>query len=243
VTARSEGKEEPTPGKNWRRLLGPGVVAIGVLLILLSPLWAPLLLRRMAFFRVRHVEVVGARYVEPRDIIARLNVDTLASVWDATGPWKTRASAHPLVKEAEIDRKLPGTLVVRLVEHVPIALVPTAGGFRVYDERGVALPIDPTIADVNAPILARADSALLRMLGNARRTAPGLYGRMSEVRRDGGGRELVVILDSLPVRALADVSLQRLQDAELVDRDLARRRLRPTELDLRYRDQVIARLP
>ena len=239
----TDTKPEPTAPPRWQRFIVPGVIAALVVLALLSPLWAPLFLRRMSFFRVRHVEVVGARYVDPRDILTRLKVDTLASVWDPSGPWKSRVAQHPLVREVEMDRKLPGTLVVRLVEHVPVALVPTPGGFRVYDERGVSLPIDPTVADVNAPILARADSGILRLLGTARRTAPRLYGRFSEVRKDGGGRELVVVFDSLPVRALTDVTLQRLEDAELVERDLARRRLHPTELDLRYRDQVIARLP
>lgn len=239
----TDTKPEPTARARWRRFVVPGIIATLVFLALLSPLWAPLFLRRMAFFRVRHVEVVGARYVDPRDILARLRVDTLASVWDPSGAWKARVAQHPLVRDVEMDRKLPGTLVVRLVEHVPVALVATPGGFRVYDERGVSLPIDPTAADVNAPILARADSGILRLLGTARRTAPRLYGRFSEVRKEGGGRELVVVFDSLPVRAPADVTLQRLADAELVEQDLARRRLRPSELDLRFRDQVIARLP
>ncbi len=241
--AITDTKPEPKAPFDWRRWIGPGAIAFGVVVLLLSPLWAPLFLRRMDFFRVRHVEIVGARYVEPSDVLARLRVDTTASVWDPSEAWRRRVAAHPLVREVELDRRLPGTLVVRLVEHVPVALVPTPSGFRVYDERGVSLPIDPTSADVNAPILARADSVLLRLLGVVRRSAPALYGRLSEVRREGGGRELLVVFDSLPVRALADVTLQRLQDAELVEQDLARRRVRPIELDLRYRDQIIARLP
>lgn len=232
----------PAARARWKRWVGPGLVASVVFLALLSPLWGPLLLRHMSFFRVRHIEVVGTRYIDPADILARLRVDTLASVWDPNGHWKDRVAGHPLVREVEMDRKLPGTLVVRLVEHVPVALVPAPGGFLVYDERGVPLPIDPTVADVNAPILARADSAILRLLGAARTSAPRLYERLSEVRRDAGGRELVVVLDSLPVKALASVTLHRLADAELVERDLARRQLRPIELDLRYRDQVIVRL-
>lgn len=224
-----------------RRWTIPLALAAAAFFILLAPLWAPVLLRRMAFFRVRHIEVVGARYVQPRDILDRLRVDTLASVWDPARPLETRVAQHPLVREVKVGRRLPGTLVVRLVEHTPVALVPTADGFRAYDERGVSLPIDPTTADVDAPILARPDSAMLRLLGAARTEAPELYRRLSEVRREGTS-ELLFVLDSLPVRALADVTLHRLEDLELVERDLARRRLRATELDLRYRDQVIARL-
>ena len=219
----------------------PAVLAAAAFIALLVPIWAPVVLRRMDFFHVRHVEVVGARYLEPDEIISRMRVDTMASVWDRTGGMRDRIAQHPLVRDVRIDRKLPGTLVVRIVEHVPVALVPTDNGFKAYDERGIALPIDPTSAEVDVPIVSSPEGGTLRLLGAVRTQAPGLYRRLSEVRRNGPG-ELLFVLDSIPVRALADVTLQRLTDLELVERDLARRRLRATELDLRYRDQVIARL-
>jgi len=226
--------------RRWSRLV---LVAGGVLLVLLSPLWAPLLMRHMAFFRVRHVEVVGARYLQARDILDRIHIDTTASVWDPLAPLERRIAQHPLVQDVEVDRKLPGTLVVRVVEHAPVALVSTAAGFKAYDERGIALPIDPSTADVDAPIMTRPDPEVFRLLGQTRARAPGLYRRVSEVRREGpAGTELLFMIDSLPVRAPGDVTLQRLEDLELVEQDLARRRLRAIELDLRYRDQVIARL-
>ena len=165
-----DSADRSSPRKRW--WLVPVAIALAAFFLLLSPLWAPLLFRNMAFFRVRHVEIVGARYIQPRDILDRLRVDTLASVWDPMARLETRVRGHPLVRQVKIDRKLPGTLVVRLVEHAPVALVATANGFRAYDERGVSLPIDPTTADVDAPILPRADSALLRLLGAARTQAP-----------------------------------------------------------------------
>jgi cell division protein FtsQ len=224
-----------------KRWIVPAAIAAGAFFVLMAPLWAPLFLRRMTFFQVRHIEVVGARYVEPRDVLRRMRVDTLASVWDPARPLEARVAAHPLVRSVEIDRRLPGTLVVRLVEHAPVALVPSPSGFRVYDDRGVALPIDPAVVDVDAPILGRLDTVVLRLLGAARAGAPELYRRLSEVRREGQN-EILLVLDSVPVRALANVTLQRLADLEPVEHDLAGRKLRAIELDLRYRDQVIARL-
>jgi cell division protein FtsQ len=235
-------KSDDTGASRRRWWKVPLIIALAAFFILLAPIWAPVLFRQMDFFRVRHVEVVGAHYIQPRDVLERLRVDTLNSVWDPTGPLETRVSSHPLVREVQIDRRLPGTLVVRLVEHVPVALVATSGGFKTYDERGVALPIDPAATDVDAPILDRPDTLLLRLLGAARRQAPALYLRLSEVRRERRD-ELVLILDSVPVRAPADVTLERLADLELVEQDLARRHRRAIELDVRYRDQVIARLP
>jgi cell division protein FtsQ len=219
----------------------PAFVAAGAFLLLLSPLWAPLVFRNMAFFRVRHVEVVGARYIQPREILERLRVDTLASVWDPLGRLEARVRDHALVREVVIERKLPGTLVVRLNEHAPVALVATTNGFRVYDERGIVLPINPTTSALDAPILALPDTGLLRLLGAARTRAPAIFNRMSEARRVGRD-EFLLVWDSIAVRTLSDVTLERLDDLQLVEQDLARRRLRATELDLRFRDQVIARL-
>jgi cell division protein FtsQ len=42
---------------------------------------------------------------------------------------------------------------------------------------------------------------------------------------------------------MTSFTLARLSDIDPVQRDLAQRQQRAAELDLRYRDQVIARLP
>jgi cell division protein FtsQ len=47
----------------------------------------------------------------------------------------------------------------------------------------------------------------------------------------------------LVVRAGVDVTPSRFADVALVEGDLARRGVRPVELDVRFRDQVVARLP
>jgi cell division protein FtsQ len=53
----------------------------------------------------------------------------------------------------------------------------------------------------------------------------------------------MIDLDGTPVRAMRDISTARLAEIEPVEEDLARRGFRAAELDLRYKDQVIARLP
>ena len=97
---------------------------------------------------------------------------------------------------------------------------------------------------------AQGDTALLHLLGELRDDEPRLYARVSEARRVGKG-ELALQLTApsetaaggvLPVRAMADVTVARLAELYPVEQDLARRGLRVAEIDLRYRDQVIARL-
>jgi cell division protein FtsQ len=216
----------------------------GILLLLVvgSPFWAPLVLRRMAFFRVRRVEIVGAHYVAASEILARLRVDTTISIWDPTGPLEARAREHAEVAQAVVRRKLPGTLVVELTERVPVALVPTNTGFRAYDALGNALPIDLTRVAVDAPIASQRDTAVLRLLGTMRMEMPAMYARLSAI-SPVGVDELRIELQSHVVRAMKDVTLERLADIDPVEADLERKQLRAAEIDLRYRDQVIARLP
>lgn len=218
------------------------LVAVLLLLIVGAPFWGPLLLRRMAFFRVRKVEIVGARYVSIADILNRLRVDTTVSVWDPTAILERRVFAHPQVRTVSVRRKLPGTLVVEITEHAPVALVPGGTGFLAYDARGVALPMDLTRTPVDAPVVPQRDVGILRLLGVLRVERPSLYARVSQV-RPAGTDELVLDLTELPVRTMRDVTVERLAEIEPVENDLARRQLRAAEIDLRYRDQVIARLP
>jgi cell division protein FtsQ len=217
------------------------LAAIVMLLVLGSPFWGPLLLRRMAFFHVRRIEILGTRYLAPSDILDRLHVDTTFSVWDATAPLERRLESDPEIEHAVIDRKLPGTLVVQVTERTPVALVPANGGFRVYDARGIPLPIDPARVTIDAPVLMQRDTALLRLLGAMRDRMPSLYSQVTTIQRVAGG-ELLIQLPTQPVRTMQDVTLDRLADIEPVEADLLHKQLRVAEIDLRFRDQVIARL-
>ena len=166
----------PSPRRpRWQIVLG----VVLVLAILASPLWGPKLLRQFAFFRVRKVEILGARYTPANDVLERLHVDTMRSVWDPLGPLVQRVQTHPQVERVVVTRKLPGTLVVELTERRPVALVPTPDGLRAVDERGKGLPLDPSLTPVDAPVVSATprDAAVYHLLGVMLRDAPRLYAR------------------------------------------------------------------
>jgi cell division protein FtsQ len=237
MTAPVESENGARHWPRWRIV----AAAVVVVIALLAPLWGPRVLAELAYFRVRRVEIVGARFVQPSDILSRLHVDTMSSVWQPMRPLEGRIASHPGVRSVRVSRQLPGTLVVQISERSPVALVPTPAGLVPIDERGAALPIDLTRTTVDAPIVAYRDAAIFRLLGRLHDDAPELYGRVSEVSRVSGD-EVLLRISSVPVRAMADVSVERLTDVSPVEADLARRQLRAIEIDLRYRDQVIARL-
>ena len=217
-----------------------GGIAAAIALFL-APLWSPPLLRHLRYFQVRRVEVYGTHYIQPDEILTRLHVDTTASVWDDPAPLERRVASHPDVRSVTIERKLPGTLVVRVSEKTPVAFVPAAGGLRAADADGQLLPIDPSKVSLDLPVLERLDTALVRLLADVRGASPALFDRISGVRRPSPG-EITFALPGYLVRADAHVTAGRLGDILPVEQDLARRHARVTELDLRYRDQVIARL-
>ena len=224
----------------------------------------------MEYFHVRAVEVQGVRYLDPAVVLERMGVDTMRSVWDDYAPLVARVKSLPQVGDVTIARRLPGTLVVSIRENLPVALSPSPRGLEAVDSSGVVLPIDPTTADLDLPIALQRDVAMLALLGALRLHEPVLFGRISEIGRDGGDGVLMQLerrtaggqqpapdsvgADSaaaasgvtpprgLRVRALVGVSVSRLADIFPVESDLLRRRANVAELDLRYRDQVIARL-
>jgi cell division protein FtsQ len=230
-----------TPRKRKAML---AAVALLLVVILASPAWGPRVLRQLAFFHVRKIEIVGARYTPGDELLARLHVDTTRSIWDSLQPLVARVEAHPQVEHATIQRRFPGTLVVTVIERRPVALAPTKDGMRAIDEHGRTLPLDPTRTPVDAPVViaARRDTTVYHLLGLLQREAPRLFARLTSINTVGTD-EMVLHVAGLPIRAMTSVSLARLSDVELVERDLARRQIHATELDLRYRDQVIARLP
>jgi len=210
--------------------------------------------RQMAFFRVRSVEVRGVRYLQPAEIISRLKVDTLASLWDDLTPYRNRLRGHPQVSDVSVSRKMPGTLVVTIKENLPVALIQTPAGLLPYDSTGKQLPIDPARTNLDLPIVATDDPVLLKLVGAIRAAEPRVYARIEEAKRTGreeilltlsrgvGSADTILRGRALLVRVPIGLSVERLADIFPVESDLARRQIHVGELDLRYHDQVIARL-
>jgi cell division protein FtsQ len=207
------------------------------LLLLLSPLW----LRKLDYFKVRRVEVVGARYVIPNSLLDRLAIDSSMNIWESLKPYVERVKAHPQVREASISRKLPGTLILKIVENMPVAFVNSSSGLRPLDRDGRELPIDPSKTSLDLPIIARKDTAVLQLLEGMKTTSPAMFARVSEVRWDERGG-LRVLLSGMTVRAAPDCTWERFSEIIAVEQDLAKRGHRAHELDLRYRDQIVARI-
>ncbi len=235
-------KPRATTGRRWQRIT---LVALAVVLVIAAACarwWGPLALSQLDYFHVRHIVIDGLRYAPREELVRSLGVDTMQSIWQATQPLAEKAETHPMIASAVVERQLPGTMVLHVVERIPVALVRGDAALRPVDLSGTVLPIDPAHTTVDAPIVQSADTVLLKLLDGLRVQAPSVYARVTEAERTKSG-DVRVALGALVVRASAEVTVARFLDILPVEADLARNHLRAVELDLRFREQVIARLP
>lgn len=235
-TATPDRDDAPRPRARWKKV---AMAALGVV-VLASPVWGRAALQQLRFFNVRAVRVEGVRYLDPDVVVARLHVDTTVSLFDDSGPWAARVNGHPQVDSVRVTRELPGTIVLHVSERLPVALGMSNEGLVPLDADGRRLPVDPARTPMDLPVVNTRDRQLLAMLDTVRRNNPALFAALSDIHRERG--ELRLRVTGVEVRASLGLGAARLADIVPVTDDLARRRVRVAELDLRYRDQVIARL-
>lgn len=231
-----------------RRIVG-GLGVVVAAAIITVPWWGPAALAPLSFFRVREVVVDGTRYVPSDTIVARLALRPDASVWDDLAPLAPRVLTHAAIADVRVSRELPGRLRVVVRERMPVALAPSRAASRTgarplvaFDGVGTELPIEPARVAIDAPVARSADSTMLATLEVLRVEAPRLYRQIASVKALAGGAMAVTLDDDLVVLVPREVPVARWLDIFPVLEDLARRGARARELDLRFKEQVIARL-
>src|SRR5688572_25085867 len=118
-------------------------------------LGAPHALRAVAaseLFRVREVQLSGGRYLTLAEAAEWTAVSPDAHLWDDAAGWVARLAEHPLVRVAEVRRRLPGTLVLVVEEREPVALA-VAGTLEPVDAEGRLLPLDPSALSLDLPLI------------------------------------------------------------------------------------------
>ena len=245
------------------RRIAPAAAATAALAAAASPLWAPPLLVRIDWFRAERVEVSGTRLLAPHEALAASGIRLGVNVWTDPAAWEAALRRHPVVAEATVERRLPRTLRIRVVEKAPAALV-EAPTLRPVTAAGELLPVDPGRVRLDLPLLRAGrvedeerigDERTRAALAEAGRLAeldPELMARVSELRAgpDGGVRLTLsapraeVLLPAGAGDARLAVLHAALGDVErrLAGADTAGAPRRRAQVDLRWADQVVVRV-
>lgn len=141
-----------------------------------------------ARFAIKRVEVTGAVHTQRAAIDAltrqyaglnlfRLDIDRV----------RRDLTALDWVSRIEIEKSLPDTLRIRIVERTPAALIAQDGVLRYVDENGAAFAdLSPSIGDSDLPlIVAASGDDVVRgvdLMRRLRTSDPAVYARISEVR-------------------------------------------------------------
>ncbi len=229
------------PRVSWRVLAWAGVAMIVMVLWMTAPLG----LRRLQFFRVRQVEIVGIRFLDADQVLAALRLSPTASVFDDIAPLTDRLRGLDGVADASVSRRPPGSLKVIVREIEPVALVMSGrGALTPVDADGRPLPFD--LAGLDLPVVraSAGDSSVVGLLARVQAVDPALFQTIDAARRTETTRgDVLLELGGGAHRVLLnrDAGPEVIEAVVLVARDLAAKARPYRELDARFAGQVVVR--
>ncbi len=134
---------------------------------------------------LQYIEIEGNRMLSWEDVVQSAQVETgmLMSELDADSVKKSLLRI-PLIHSAEVERKFPSSLYIKLQEASPILSVLENGKGTVYSERGLSLPMSMMTA-LHLPILENESIGKIKQvalfLSAMRREDKPLYDRVSQI--------------------------------------------------------------
>jgi len=227
---------------SWRVLTWAGAA----MLVMVLWMTAPLGLRRLRFFRVRQVEIVGIRFLDADQVLAALRLSPTASVFDETEPLAERLRGLDGIADASVIRRPPGSLKVIVREIEPVALLMSdRGALAPVDADGRQLPFD--LAGLDLPIVrsnGSSDSTVVGLLARVQAVDPALFQTIDAARRTETARgDVLLELGGGAHRVLLnrDAGPEVIEAVVLVARDLAAKARPYAEIDARFAGQVVVR--
>ncbi|MGD1046087.1 MAG: FtsQ-type POTRA domain-containing protein [Bacteroidota bacterium] len=210
--------------------------------------------------KIKQIKIDGNRIVGENEILqlTQVQMDALLYKVDLTAIQRNVMSHH-YIKDALVERSLPNSIHIQVVERVPIAIV-NRPETMYLDENGVVLPRSishrlfdlPMISGISAvepmalgSIIKQPDVIeALQLLATMKTVNRPMYHNISEVQVRNGGDIVVYSAEGgVPIIFGRDEMPSKLVRLETFWNSVVR--TRGTQLlqyvDLRYQDQIVAR--
>lgn len=196
-----------------------------------------------AGFRVNNILVEGRYETDPDVLRAIINLNRGDPIF-AFDPAEVHEMIERLswVREAHVERRLPDTIYVGLIERKPIALWQNKGKLRVIDEEGVTLTDKISASQKNLPIVVGeyANEQAYNLLAMLE-AEPEIKNMIEAATWVGDRRWDITLKNATTVRLPENdmgLALSRLAKAQeqdkIIDKDLS-------VIDLREKDRITVR--
>jgi len=211
-------------------------------------------------FKLDSVAIRGNRYLMDSRVVAIAGIEKGASGLGLdTEKIRSRLIRHPRIKSATVKKLLWKKLYITVEERTPVALVGVDQILEIDEERVVFEPVDPALLP-DLPVITglsyrkivlgdtlRGEGiehamALIRKLGDPE---VNLLDQISEIHVDNNGDLILVAAQSgTPIVIGSEiVTAKKLQAFKVAWADMRRRDLTPASVDLRFEDQIVAKIP
>lgn len=232
------------------------IVPIGVVLVALAGLSAGAAwLLTSPRFAVTEVTVVGASRLTPEEIVTASGIGAGTNLFrlDQTAVL-ARLVSLPLVRRADVTRRLPNRVTLTVEERRPFTLA-HAGRLHWIDEQGVSLGAESRAVAPDAPVITGLGAADLAATGDGApaprvtagisllrvllRSEPTLLGQISEIDVSRPDGPVLYTVDGIEVRLGAEDWEARLGRLQGVLAQVRAGGEAVSAIDLRFRDQVV----
>lgn len=129
-------------------------------LVIFLILIAVVVFLRSSLFTITQINVEGNVNVTAEKIIELAEISAEETLFKMDkDEISQRITAYPFIKEAELKRKLPGTLVINVTEREPLGFIVTANGYVQFDQEGMVLAVTGSMGKYNLPIITGVNIA------------------------------------------------------------------------------------
>jgi len=195
-------------------------------------------------FRVADIRVEGRHTTDRETILDALGAHPGTPIL-AVDPRRAKQQLEslPWVRSAVIERRLPDTIYVRLVEREPMALWQHGGKIELIDRRGAVIPVTRLDRFAKLPMVVGEDASghaadLLALLASE----PDLAARVTAAVHVGGRRWNLRLDNSIDVLLPADDPAAAWADLARLQRNNAILQRDVQAIDMRLPDRLVVRV-
>jgi cell division protein FtsQ len=234
--------------KGWAIVLA--IKSAVVLALLTAALAGLYMFAASDVFAIKRVEIRGNQHLPDSELMALMRVGRDDNLLMISGERVyDRLHSSPWIKRVSVRKELPGTLVVKVEETEPQALVRKRNAFVIVDNEGVELERIHGRPERFLPLISSFDTRETKEFREALRLASvindaGIAKRAKSVEilgLDGDVKDLAVRIDGMEIKVgegSYDKKLARL--FELIE-EIKNRPIKVDYIDLRFANRVIVK--